>query len=59
MLTPLTQFICDTCHEIIKRPEEGYMEWISLHDPTKGAREIHNFRIVHQLHYSPLQKKLV
>lgn len=56
MLLPLTEFICDTCRQIIKSPQEGWMEWISLDNPVKGVNEIHSFRIVHQKYYSPLKE---
>lgn len=54
MLVPLKQFICDTCGEIIDKPEEGWIEWISKLDFDKGTREIHSFNIVHHYSYSPL-----
>lgn len=40
-MKPLEQFICDTCHSLIGKPEEGWFEWLS--DDTG----IHSFRIVH------------
>lgn len=48
MLKPLTQFVCDTCGDIIKCPEDGWIEWISDED-----RECHSFRIVHHQTKSP------
>jgi hypothetical protein len=42
-LEPLQQFICDTCHEIIQSPKEGWLEWI--HDGK--PRQAHSFRICH------------
>lgn len=56
MLAPLTQFYCDTCHEIIGAPNEGWLEWISEPNPSTGFRNINSFRIVHQFHFSPLNK---
>lgn len=50
----MTQFICDTCGEIINRPEEGWIEWISKSDFEKETREIHSFNIVHHYSSSPL-----
>lgn len=54
MLVPLKQFICDTCGEVVKKPEEGWIEWISKSDFENGIREIHSFRIVHHYSFSPL-----
>ena len=52
MLKPLTQFICDSCNEIIEKPEHGWIEWL-----VTGARiedwECHSFRIVHHKSRSP------
>ena len=42
-LTPLRQWICDTCGEIIKSPEEGWFEW---YDDRKTSLQS-GFRIVH------------
>ncbi len=42
MLKPLAQFICDRCHGVIEKPEDGWFEW--LHDDDHKA---HSFRIVH------------
>jgi hypothetical protein len=50
IIRPLEQFVCDTCHEIIKTPKEGWLEWI--HD-EKGKN--HSFRICHHQLYSPLR----
>lgn len=41
-MKPLEQFICDTCHSLIEKPEDGWLEW--LDDNTAG---VHSFRIVH------------
>ena len=57
MLTPLTQFICDTCGELIKEPKEGWIEWIIEVNAKTGKRETHSFRIVHHFKYSPLAKE--
>ena len=56
MLTPLKQFVCDTCGEVINSPEEGWIEWISKLDLEKHTREIHSFNIVHHYSFSPLIK---
>lgn len=51
MLIPLKQFYCDTCGEIINRPEEGYTEWIDEEGYCNG------FKIIHHKLYSPLNNK--
>lgn len=50
MLIPLQQFVCDTCKQVIEKPEDGWLEWI--HDSDKG--EVHSFRITHHHSVSPL-----
>jgi hypothetical protein len=47
-LVPLQQWICDSCREVIQRPEDGWLEWVSLYH--NGA---HDFRIVHHKTRSP------
>lgn len=54
MLNPLTQFICDTCGEIINSPKEGWIEWISPWESEDDKRLCFDFRIVHHLTSSPL-----
>ena len=49
-MTPLKQWICDTCGELIKKPEEGWFEWLEDHN---GA---HSFKIVHHATSSPKQR---
>lgn len=51
MLAPLQQFICDSCGEVIKRPEDGWIEWL-----VTGERDnyvCHSFRICHHKSRSP------
>jgi hypothetical protein len=50
-LKPLAQWVCDTCGEVIKSPEDGWLEWISDED-----RKSSGFRIVHHLLASPRKK---
>ncbi|MDD3022035.1 MAG: hypothetical protein PHX61_13800 [Alphaproteobacteria bacterium] len=40
-MKPLEQFICDTCHSLIEKPHDGWLEWL---DDNEG---VHSFRIVH------------
>jgi hypothetical protein len=47
MLKPLQQWICDSCGEIIKEPEHGYVEWM------EERLKKHGFRIVHHATKSP------
>lgn len=42
MLAPLEQFLCDTCHQVIDAPDQGWFEWLA-----DGGRA-HSLRIVHQ-----------
>lgn len=48
MLTPLKQWICDTCGQIIESPEHGWLEW--RQDENHKAFD---FRIVHHVVHSP------
>jgi hypothetical protein len=51
-LVPLKQWICDTCHEIIKQPEHGYVEY----KMDRDSLLYHGFRIVHHAPHSPYRK---
>jgi hypothetical protein len=53
MLTPLKQFVCDTCGKIIEKPEHGWIEWVD--DLDKRIDSFSNFHIVHHASYSPLK----
>lgn len=46
MLKPLEQFYCDTCDELIEKPEHGWFEWIKERD-DEGNLINYNFRICH------------
>ena len=50
-LKPLEQFICDHCHEVIRNPQEGYVEWMDGYD--NGVYITWNYRIVHHALHSP------
>jgi hypothetical protein len=50
-LEPLRQWICDHCQQLIKRPEDGWVEWLSEPD---GSR-CRGFRLVHHEVSSPLR----
>jgi transcriptional regulator with XRE-family HTH domain len=50
MLRPLSQWVCDTCGELIETENAGWLEWLG---GEKGNRE---FRIVHQYVSSPRQR---
>jgi hypothetical protein len=50
-LKPLQQFICDECGDLIKKVDDGWLEWI---DDSKTP--IHGFRIVHIQGASPRSK---
>jgi hypothetical protein len=42
-LEPLKQWLCDSCHEVIKAPEDGWFEWYS----NNNTKYEEGFRIVH------------
>ncbi len=42
MLEPLVQFVCDTCHQVINAPQEGWFEWCE-----DEGRKAHSYRILH------------
>lgn len=44
---------CDTCHQKIEQPEDGYVEWIISIEPN-GRRRGRNLRLVHYFPASPL-----
>ena len=47
MLEPLTQFICDTCVQVIETPNDLWFEWLSHYDNTENRRICQYFRICH------------
>lgn len=47
MLEPLKEYICDSCHNVISAPEDGWVEWISSTDEKTGKILYKNFRICH------------
>lgn len=51
-LVPLKQWICDTCGEVIERPNEGYVQFIDSDNDGKYD----DFVIVHHAAYSPLKR---
>ena len=51
MLKPLEQWICDSCGEIISRPDHGSVEW------KETGLKLHGFRIVHHASHSPRREK--
>lgn len=54
MLEPLKQFICDSCGEIIKRPEDGWIEWLIKGNAQDGYT-CSDFRICHHKSRSPYE----
>lgn len=57
-LEPLQQWYCDTCGEVIQRPDQGHLEWkvkeIGLGENRRSLR--YGFRIVHQFLHSPYRE---
>ena len=47
-LIALRQWVCDECRELIRKPEEGYVEWITDKNDIR-----YGFRIVHHAPASP------
>ncbi len=50
-LEPLKQWYCDTCGDVIEKPEDGWLEWVQ--EKTEAGRLNCGFRIVHQFMASP------
>ena len=48
-LIALRQWVCDECRELIRKPEEGYVEWLT----DKDNRLYYGLRIVHHAPASP------
>jgi len=48
-LKPLQQWYCDTCDELIQKPEDGWVEWI------RQNNRVQDFRICHHVIASPRQ----
>jgi hypothetical protein len=48
-LLPLKQWICDTCHEVIQSPHDGWLEWIMYGDSKchrdKGFGIVHGYEL--------------
>jgi len=50
MLRPLSQWVCDTCGDLIETENAGWLEWLG------GERGNREFRIVHHYASSPRQR---
>jgi hypothetical protein len=50
-LIPLQQWYCDTCDELIGKPEEGWLEWM-----VDEERQGYGYRICHHFLASPISK---
>ncbi|MDH5468489.1 MAG: hypothetical protein OEY25_13820, partial [Candidatus Aminicenantes bacterium] len=46
MLEPLKQWICDSCGQVIKTPEDGYVEWLVESEETSFSFQ-YGFKIIH------------
>ena len=49
ILEPMKRWICDSCRQMIERPEHGWLEWVVDNDSGKNS----GFRIVHHIAHSP------
>ncbi len=52
-LIPLKQWYCDSCGELIEKPEHAYLEW---RDDRPKSHKKYGFRIVHHALHSPGRK---
>jgi hypothetical protein len=52
LLKPCAEWICDKCHGLIAKPEEGSLEWLRDEDG-----KVHSFKIVHRKLFSPIFDK--
>ena len=48
-----SRWICDTCGQVIERPEHGWVEWLAT--GSGEARTERGLRIVHHALFSPLK----
>ena len=48
-------WICDTCGDLIEKPEDGWVEWIEFRNPS-GKIKGKNLRLVHHIMASPLKE---
>lgn len=46
MLDPLRQWICDSCGEVIKSPDDGYVEWLVESEESSFSSQ-YGFKIIH------------
>ncbi len=54
MNNPPSKWICDTCGEIIEKPEDGYIEWLSRTD--NAHPRYHRLVLVHHKPKSPRER---
>jgi hypothetical protein len=55
-LETLKQWVCDTCGELIKKPEEGWLEW-QVERRSDGGYWTFDYRICHHLLSSPRDRE--
>ncbi len=46
MLEPLKQWICDSCGQVIKSPDDGYVEWLVESEESSFSSQ-YGFKIIH------------
>lgn len=51
-LAPLTQWYCDSCGEVVQKPEHGYVVW-SKSKTSEGYFLDHSHKIIHIKPHSP------
>lgn len=47
------EWVCDACGEPIKKPADGWVEWVEVEDPESGRFVGRDLRLVHHLPASP------
>ena len=55
MLKPLEQFICDRCGQVIEKPGDGWVEWLTVKENEFRSYKGKGFKIVHHSPKSPLK----
>lgn len=54
ILLPLSQWYCDSCGQLIEKPQDGYVEWL---DDRPDDHRKYGFKIVHHASHSPKRKQ--
>jgi hypothetical protein len=52
-MKPLQEWTCDRCHQLIREPSHGMVEYEMIHDAQKHRGFEKGLRLVHRLPHSP------